>query len=175
MSTYRIGPYCYSDELYHHGVKGQKWGERNYQYEDGSLTPAGRDHYGLKDQLRNRRNGYSPVLSGRDPHGFKDQLKNRHDRDGEKRTLGQKIVGHLENRGRKLDAKSGGHGYRKAIFGALGRNFAASAGLTAVNLLTKGEYDTQVKIGAGVIGSINNLMLTRDLASVYTSRRTSGR
>lgn len=33
--------------LIHHGVKGQEWGERNYQYEDGSLTPLGRDHYGV--------------------------------------------------------------------------------------------------------------------------------
>lgn len=32
--------------LYHHGIKGQKWGTRRYQYEDGSLTPEGREHYG---------------------------------------------------------------------------------------------------------------------------------
>ena len=32
-------------ELYHHGVKGQKWGVRNYQYADGSLTPAGKRRY----------------------------------------------------------------------------------------------------------------------------------
>lgn len=29
-------------ELYHHGVKGQKWGIRRYQNKDGSLTPAGK-------------------------------------------------------------------------------------------------------------------------------------
>lgn len=139
MSVYAIGPYCYSDELYHHGVKGQKWGERNYQYEDGSLTPAGRDRYGY----------------------------------GEKRTLGQKIVGHLENRGRKLDAKSGGHGYRKAVLGHLGRQTLNIAAGTSVNLLTKGEYTKQVNIGAGVIGSISRIMMARDLASVYTSRRMS--
>ena len=35
------------DILIHHGTKGQKWGERRYQYEDGSLTPEGRRHYGI--------------------------------------------------------------------------------------------------------------------------------
>lgn len=32
--------------LYHHGIKGQKWGLRRWQNEDGSLTDAGRKHYG---------------------------------------------------------------------------------------------------------------------------------
>lgn len=30
--------------LAHHGIKGQKWGIRRFQYKDGSLTPAGRRH-----------------------------------------------------------------------------------------------------------------------------------
>lgn len=33
--------------LIHWGTLGQKWGKRNYQYEDGSLTPEGRIHYGV--------------------------------------------------------------------------------------------------------------------------------
>lgn len=32
-------------ELYHHGIKGQKWGVRRYQYADGSYTPAGKKKY----------------------------------------------------------------------------------------------------------------------------------
>lgn len=31
--------------LAHHGIKGQKWGVRRYQNEDGSLTPAGKKLY----------------------------------------------------------------------------------------------------------------------------------
>lgn len=30
------------DELYHHGIKGQKWGVRRFQNPDGTLTAAGR-------------------------------------------------------------------------------------------------------------------------------------
>lgn len=32
-------------ELYHHGVKGQRWGIRRYQNEDGTLTSAGKKRY----------------------------------------------------------------------------------------------------------------------------------
>lgn len=31
-----------SEELYHHGVKGMKWGVRRYQNKDGTLTAAGK-------------------------------------------------------------------------------------------------------------------------------------
>lgn len=35
----------YRSELYHHGIKGQKWGVRRFQNENGSLTPAGKERY----------------------------------------------------------------------------------------------------------------------------------
>lgn len=34
--------------LYHHGVKGQKWGIRRYQNDDGSLTAEGKKRYGVE-------------------------------------------------------------------------------------------------------------------------------
>lgn len=37
-----------TNELYHHGILGQKWGVRRFQNPDGSLTPAGRERYAKK-------------------------------------------------------------------------------------------------------------------------------
>lgn len=34
------------NELYHHGIKGMRWGVRRYQNKDGSLTPQGKKKYG---------------------------------------------------------------------------------------------------------------------------------
>lgn len=50
-----------TDELYHHGVKGQKWGVRRYQNYDGTLTQEGYQHYGLNsDGSRNKAMKGSP-------------------------------------------------------------------------------------------------------------------
>lgn len=62
--------------LEHHGIKGQKWGIRRYQFPDGSLTPEGRERYGynyetgeynkklyMEDQDRQKAKEYSKIES----------------------------------------------------------------------------------------------------------------
>lgn len=48
----------YGNELYHYGTKGQKWGLRRYQNEDGSLTEEGRIHYGYGEARAKARAKY---------------------------------------------------------------------------------------------------------------------
>lgn len=60
MSDYFI----YSDELQHHGVKGQRWGVRRYQNKDGSLTPRGKKRLAKLDAEREKLVGKKSSSEG---------------------------------------------------------------------------------------------------------------
>lgn len=47
----------YRNELYHHGIKGMRWGIRRYQNPDGSLTEAGKKRYSGVDSSDERKMG----------------------------------------------------------------------------------------------------------------------
>lgn len=69
----------YRDELYHHGIKGQKWGVRRFQNEDGTLTPEGQKRYNENklpySVLENYRNANVAEKEGeRDSNGNKTEL-----------------------------------------------------------------------------------------------------
>ena len=44
-----------SIDISHSGIKGMHWGQRRFQNEDGSLTPAGRERYGVDQSSKPTR------------------------------------------------------------------------------------------------------------------------
>lgn len=68
----------YSSELYHHGVKGMKFGVRRYQNEDGTLTAKGKKHSALYKRLADPDGGYeSAVRTLRSSKAFREAARER--------------------------------------------------------------------------------------------------
>lgn len=76
-----------NNELTHWGIKGQKWGVRKYQNKDGSLTPAGKQRYGSKENFESQYN--EDVKTGlkatkKVVDGSKDLTRASKEREGER-------------------------------------------------------------------------------------------
>lgn len=67
-----------SSELYHHGVKGMKWGVRRYQNKDGTLTAAGKKRLSkelVRDYKQNKSNSQPYKVSDAYKRKLKSEIK----------------------------------------------------------------------------------------------------
>ena len=69
----------YSDELYHHGILGQKWGVRRYKNKDGTLTEEGKKRYSQlsKDYAIGSNIGKNVAGMARTGSGFANRISSR--------------------------------------------------------------------------------------------------
>lgn len=85
MSIYYVSGVPYSDELYHHGIKGQKWGIRRYQNLDGTLTEEGKKKYGSRIQdvkpIKLRRQLYMNMFKSLEPGSNTDRFLSRYSKE----------------------------------------------------------------------------------------------
>ena len=77
-------------ELYHHGIKGQKWGVRRFQNKDGSLTLAGEKRYNDSDGVK--RNKSIRRIKMEDKFIKKGLSKNEAEQKAAKRIKAEKII-----------------------------------------------------------------------------------
>lgn len=66
--------------LYHHGVKGQKWGVRRYQNSDGSLTEAGQKRQ-AKKELKQDVKEYRSIRKTDKVDDYLKSMKNKKGQD----------------------------------------------------------------------------------------------
>ena len=149
---YGMYDYYPEDELYHYGVKGQKWGVRRYQNADGSLTDAGRAHYGRSSD---RRAGY-----------YNNQRDRRYAADGDPASFRSKSEAdkYYSKTEKAQRFKSGA---KKALAIGAGAAGAAALGYGAYRLAKSGKFrniagylTTKARSGAGRLATSNAPRLT---------------
>lgn len=78
------------NNLVHSGTKGMKWGQRLYQYKDGSLTPLGKARYGRKGSIEKKTSSVSTSSKTADKSDTKPKKRSIKELSDEE--LGKRII-----------------------------------------------------------------------------------
>lgn len=137
--------YNYSDELYHWGIKGMKWGVRRYRNRDNSLTPAGKERYDYYDEKG--RGGKKNTVSPNNSSSSTPKSSNKMT-VGEAKQKHRDAIDKIQN-----DKKLTDDAKRKAI---ASENTRYKKQLAELDTPKEGLSDTQKKVlkAAAVLGAV---------------------
>ena len=135
------GTFVNTDELYHWGIKGMKWGQRRYQNPDGSLTPAGRKRYTDSDGNLNEKGKKYYAKEAERLKAEKTKLGNQ------KRTAAKlSKLDQMRKENAELNAQLNGDSTKKnsKLFGKKKRNADDQSAKKSVKDMTDAELDAAI-------------------------------
>ena len=135
------------DALYHHGIKGMRWGIRRWQNEDGSLTEAGRRHYDIKEvrlaARAARAESRATVKAARIQNKMYEKAQKAQAKEDRKNLKDEKKIAQYESDKMRLELKkmkqeiayNNGRNFGSAFAPAIGRALGEGVGKIATNTL----------------------------------------
>lgn len=139
-------------ELYHYGVKGQKWGVRRYQNADGSLTTKGKKRYSNKE-IRQDRTAIRKELASHGSSNLTGDAKKAYDENQE---IEKRMLDLLEDY--EFDADDGGGGKTDADRKA-GQEYM--------------ELNEKYMLNDDIISAQRNAQVTKKLVEKYGEKRVN--
>lgn len=138
-SAFTVVPAYDKDYLEHHGILGMKWGVRRYQNEDGTLTAAGREHYGntSRHQETTKFDRKKAIAKyGHDAYALQKQAKKALIR-GDEAAAKEYNKLQIQNRDKQkelrremADERVANYGRNTSVAGELGKSILRSYGLS---------------------------------------------
>ena len=146
----------YSNELKHHGIKGQRWGERNYQYDDGSLTPEGKARYAknykpsqrAQDEVHYGRGGMERINRSMRDRGY--NVSTARSVEAQRINNARKRAGTMRSIGRAAGTVGGmiaGYKLSKKVLNATGLSNNLIANIAISTVVTEGSISVGKSIG----------------------------
>lgn len=157
----------YPNELYHHGILGQRWGIRRYQDKDGSLTAAGRKRY--RKEKNAPASKYSNILSETEAERtILEATAGRKEPDPDQKIYQQLSVQELEEYARKLGAEKRIKDYYKkttkseeawAKLKEAGKDIAIVAGIAGSGMMILKNLNGTKDEFSKISGALSNMVL----------------
>lgn len=148
-------------ELMHYGIKGQKWGVRRFQYENGSYTTEGKERYGQGSKNSSGSNANSRSTKKGLTTGMKGNKKDSNARENWKAKDVSKLSDdELRKRNNRLNAE---RNYKESLtpqWKKTAKNWSSEAikAIFVTTLMTVAADAVRNKIQPDVKNAVNSII-----------------